>query len=148
MTTNSDVLPLLTTLGHAEDDSLQLCFPPEFSQELLALLDEQGIDHNTAAEFSAGSVEWIEVVKVLGDRAAGVGGGLAGLAAVISAFVHRDDKKIFRFERGGKEIETSAYSRKDLEKLLQAMPEKQAELDVHAEGARHLVGKQRLSTGP
>lgn len=133
MTTNSDVLPLLITLGHAEDDSLQLRFPPEYSEELLALLDEQGIDHNTAAEFSAGPVEWIEVVKVLSDSAVGVGvgGGLAGLAAVISAFVHRHDKKKIRFQRGGKEIEASAYSRKDLEKLLQAMPEKQAELDAH-----------------
>lgn len=131
MTTNSDVVPLLITLGHAEDDSLQFRFPPEYSEELLALLDEHGIDHNTAAEFSAGPVEWIEVVKVLGDSAAGVGGGLAGLAAVISAFVHRHDKKKFRFERGGKDIEASAYSRKDLEKLLRGMPEKQAELDAH-----------------
>lgn len=133
MTTNSDVVPLLITLGHAEDDSLQLRFPPEYSEELLALLDEQGIDHNTAAEFSAGPVEWIEVVKVLGDSAAGVGGGLAGLAAVISAFVHRHDNKKFRFERGGMDVEASAYSRKDLEKLLQAMPEKQAELDAHTQ---------------
>ena len=138
MTTNRDVVPLLITLGHAEDNSLQLRFPPEYSEELLALLDEQGIEHNTAAEFSAGPAEWIEVVKVLGDSAAGVGGGLVGLAAVISAFVRRHDKKKFRFERGGTEIEASAYSRKDLEKLLQAMPEKQAELDAHT---RKVLGR-------
>jgi hypothetical protein len=53
----SDLVPLIVSTGHVGSDSLQLRFPPEYADELLALLDEHGIDHNTALEFSAGPTE-------------------------------------------------------------------------------------------
>lgn len=133
MTTANKTIPLLITLGHAGDNSFNLRFPPEYGEEILSLLDDNGIEHNTALEMSAGPEEWIEVVNVLG-----VAGGLAGLAAVIKTFVHRHDGKRFVFKRGGAEIEASGYSAKKTERLLLKMQAEQAELDAET---RRVLGK-------
>lgn len=77
MNADGEVVPILITLGHLGDDSLQLWFPPEHGDEILRLLDEHGIDHNTAMEHSSGPTDWIEVVKVLGIAG---GGGVAPAA--------------------------------------------------------------------
>lgn len=137
-----DVIPIIVTLGHLEDDSLQLRFPPEYSDEILQLLDEQGIDHNTAAEFSAGPTDWIEVVKVLGLAASGAG-GLHGLAKVITAFVHRHDGKRFVFKRGGEVIDATGYSQAAIESMLQKMPAEQAALDEATRRAMGLDPKEQ-----
>lgn len=119
---------LLIGLGHVGEDSLELHLSPKYADEILALLDEHGIVHDTDAAFSAGPADWIEVVRVLGP-AVGSAGGVAGLGAVLSAFVHRHDKKRFVFSRGGQPVEASGYSRKDLRILLEKLPAEQAELD-------------------
>lgn len=128
MSRDKDVVPVLITLGHLGDDSLQLRFPPEYSDEILTLLDEQSIDHNTAVEFSAEPADWIEVVKVLGIAASSAG-GLHGLAKVITAFVHRHDGKQFVFTKGGETVDAKGYSQAAVETMLQQMPQQQAELD-------------------
>lgn len=125
MTAASETIPFLITLGHAGDDSFNLRFPPEYSEEILSLLDDNGIEHNTALEMSTGPEEWIEVINVLG-----VAGGLAGLAAVIKTFVHRHDGKRFVFKRGGSELEAFGFSEKETERLLLKMQAEQAELDA------------------
>lgn len=129
MTTSSDVLPLTISLGHVGDDSLQLRFPPEYSEEILSLLDEHGIQHNTAAEFSEGPSDWTEVIEVLAVGFTSVG-GLAGLAAVITAIAHRNDGKRLVIKKDGEEIEASGYSQRAVEEMLRDLPSKQAELDA------------------
>lgn len=128
MMSENEVVPLLITKD-MDDHSLQLRFPPEYSEELLALLDEQGISHNTALEHSAGPAEWIEIVEVLGVAFGGAG-GLAGLAAAISSFVRRNDGKRFVFKRGGVEVDSAGYSQADLEKLLRQVSARQQENDA------------------
>lgn len=125
---DSDLIPLLIVPGHLGDDTLRLRFPPEYAEEIVQLLDEHHIEHGTALELSATTVEWIEDVHVLGTGLAGVG-GLAGLAAVITAFVRRHDKKRFVFKRGGVEVDATGYSQKDLEKLLAKLPDEKARLE-------------------
>lgn len=129
MTSSAETIPLLITLGYPDDDSFNIRFPPEYSEEILSLLDSSGIGHNTAVEMSAGLGEWIEVVKVLGPFAAGAG-GLPGLAAVIKAIVHRHADKRFVLKRGGSEIEASGYSERQVQQLLLKLQAEQAELDV------------------
>ncbi|TFD12868.1 hypothetical protein E3T35_06155 [Cryobacterium sp. TMT1-2-2] len=135
MTADAETIPLRVTLGHTGDDSLNLRFPPEYGEELLSLLDENGIGHNTALEMSAGPAEWIEVVDVLG--AAGVT-GLAALAVVISKFGHRHDGKRFGLKIDGVEINADGYSVKEIEQLLKKLPPKQAELDAET---RRVLGR-------
>ena len=129
MSTDKEVVPILVTLGHLGDDSLQLRFPPEHSDEILKLLDEQGIDHNTAMEHSSDPTDWIEVVKVLGI-AAGSAGGLHGLAKVITAFVRRHDDKRFVFTKDGESVDAKGYSQQAVEAMLQKMPQEQSDLDA------------------
>ncbi|MBF4601896.1 hypothetical protein ITJ55_13855 [Frigoribacterium sp. VKM Ac-1396] len=129
MRTDNGVVPILVTLGHLGDDSLQLRFPPEHSDEILKLLDEHRVDHNTAAEFSADPTDWIEVVKVLGIAAGSVG-GLQGLAKVITAFVRRHDDKRFVFTKDGESVDAKGYSQRAVEAMLEKMPQEQAELDA------------------
>lgn len=128
MTASAEAIPFLVTLGYPGDNSFNLRFPPEYSEEVLSLLDINGIDHNTALEMSAGPAEWIEVVQVLGVGASSVG-GLAGLAAVIKAFVHRHNGKRFVLKRGEAEVEATGYSVKAIEQFLQKMQAEQAEVD-------------------
>ena len=133
MTAATETIPFLITLGHAGDDSFNLRFPPEYGEEILSLLDDNGIDHNTALEMSSGPEVWIEVVKVLG-----VTGGLAGLASVLKAFFHRHDGKRFVLKLGGSEMEAAGYSKKETEQLLLKMQADQAELDA---ATRRILGQ-------
>lgn len=57
---NNEVVPILVTLGHLGDDSLQLRFPSGHSDEILKLLDEHGIDHSTPIEHPSDPNAWIE----------------------------------------------------------------------------------------
>lgn len=129
MSTDKEVVPMLVTLGYLGDDSLQLRFPPEHSDEILKLLDEHGIDHNTAMEYSSDPTDWIEVVKVLGI-AAGSAGGLHGLAKVTTAFVRRHDGKRFMFTKDGEPVDAKGYSQQTVEAMLRKMPQEQADLDA------------------
>jgi hypothetical protein len=127
MTTDAAAIPLHVTLGIPGDESLNLRFPPEYEEEILSLLDEHGIDHNTALEMSAGPAEWIEVVKVLG--VVGPAAGLYALATVISKFCHRNDGKELNLKVDG-EVTATGYSVKEIERLFKHLPAKQAELDA------------------
>ncbi|MBF4622603.1 hypothetical protein [Clavibacter sp. VKM Ac-2542] len=127
MTTDEGTLTLRITLGHFNDDSLNMRFDPVYSEEIISLLDDHDIDHNTAAEFSAGPPEWIEVVQVLSPVGAA---GIWKLASVITAFSHRHEKKRLELEIDGNKIDARGYSAKDVDKLLKHLPEKQKDLDA------------------
>ncbi|MDQ0729091.1 hypothetical protein [Microbacterium sp. W4I20] len=120
--TDPEVVPLLITPGF--DGGFNLRFPEEYADEIKALLDDQGLSHSTAADFSDGVDLAIEAVKVLG-----VPGALAGLAAVIRIVVHRHDGKKFVLKRGDEEIQATGYSDKQVKDLIDEAARKQAELD-------------------
>lgn len=124
MTTSEEAVPFLVTLGPTADGSLILRFPPEYSDELLQLLDEHSLDHGTILEFSEGADLWIEGVRVLG-----AGGGLAALAVIIRTFVYRHAGKRFKLKRDGLEVEADGFSMEQVQKLLKESAEKQAEQD-------------------
>lgn len=123
MTGETEAIPILVTLGLPGNGTLDIRFPPQYEQEIRALLDEWDIRHGRVLEFSAGGELWIEAVRVLS-----VPGGLAALAAMLKAFMHRHDGK--RFVLNGEEIETAGLSRNEIEQLLQAVAKKQAQQDV------------------
>jgi len=72
-------------------------FPPAIVGQVLALLDEQGIEHGRVLERSADAELWVEAVKVLGTA----GGGLAALTTVITTIIKRHDGKRVLIERPG-----------------------------------------------
>jgi hypothetical protein len=142
MTTNMDVVPVLITLGHTDQGGIYLRFPPQYGNEIAALLDEYGIEHGTAAEFSAGPSDWIEFVRVftlIGATGVASTPALSGLAKVITAFVRRHDGKSFRFERDGEVVDSAGYSEKALERILSKLPERQAALDAATREAMGLT---------
>jgi hypothetical protein len=120
MTVSDDSIPLHTTFGPG-DGSLLVRFPPEYREEISALLDEYEISHGTVIELSAGVDLAIEAVHVLG-----AGGGLAALASVYKTFANRHANKRVVTEDGR---EIAGFSLKDTEKLLDDKAEKQAEID-------------------
>lgn len=138
MTADETSIPLFVTPGHEGDDSLMLRFPDEFSEEVLALLDEHGIEHGRAMEFSDGAELWIETVKVLGST-----GLLVTLASVIKTLVQRNDQKSFKLTREGFEVQADGYPAKKVDKWLQQLSEQQAELD-----AREREYRQGISSEP
>jgi hypothetical protein len=125
MTASEDVVPLIVTVGPTADGSLILRFPPEYSDELLALLDEHQLDHGTILEFSAGADEWIEAVKVLGPTS----GGLVALGIVIRTFVLRHAGKKFRLKRDGVEIDADGFSMQQVQQILKDTAMQQAVID-------------------
>lgn len=129
MTAETEPVPLLVTLGHVGGGSLNLRFPLEYREEILALLDENEIDHSTAVELSAGPNLWIEIVQVLagpGVTAAAMG----SLASVIKTIVRRHDGKKFVLKQGEFEVEATGYSEKAVEEFLKQRVRDQAEQDA------------------
>lgn len=97
------------------DGAISLRFPPEYADEVKLLLDEVGLSHSTAGEFSAGVELAIESVKVIG--ALGAGGSAFALASFYKTFAHRHDGKRVVIKAG--EIDVSGYSPRQLEKLIE-----------------------------
>jgi len=124
MTTGVETIPILVTHGHYGDGELYLRFPTEFESEILTLLDQNGIEHNTILEFSAGNELWIEAVKVLS-----VPGGLVALTSLLKTFVHRHDGKRVVLKRDGYEIEAAGFSETKTKLFLTQVGAEQAELD-------------------
>ncbi|WP_157008096.1 hypothetical protein [Agromyces laixinhei] len=127
---DDETIRLRVTTSFVQDaDSLELRFPPEYSDEIRALLDEHGIEHNTAAEFHANPQDWIEVVTGLGTAAGATSGGLLGLAAVIRAFMRRNDGKRVVLKNGELK-EAHGFSEREVEQLLDKSAKRQAELNA------------------
>jgi hypothetical protein len=114
-----DVLELYVTPAPPGDGALNLRMSPQIADEVRALLDEQGLDHSRAAEFSSGAELAIESVRFLGAA-----GGLAALASVINTMMRRHDGKRVLIERG--KFEASGFSEKAVKRLLEEMAEEQA----------------------
>lgn len=125
MSDDAEVIPLLVTLGHVEDDSLLLRFPSDYLPEIEQELDARGIGHGAVLEMSAGNDLWIEAVKVLS-----IPGGLAALASALRTFIQRHDGKKFVLERDGEKVEAAGISREELLELLQRLSEQQARRDA------------------
>ena len=133
MTADAESIPLLVTLGHSGDGMFNLRFPPEYRDEILSLLDDNGIEHGTIMEFSAGTDLAIEAVKFLG-----AGGGLVAVSLMIKTFVQRHNGKRVILKRGEFEIEVAGFSEKKTEQFLQTMATEQAQRDAEW---RRVVGK-------
>ncbi len=115
MTTADSSILLRITPGYWEGDELQLRFPPERQEEVLALLDEEGVEHNTGLEFSFGPAEWIENVTVLGGSA---GAALTGLSLVLHRFFTRNDGKSVELDVDGEVKKVTGFSPTQFRALL------------------------------
>lgn len=124
MTASAETIPFLVTFGFPRDGTLNLRFPPEHQEEILFLLDENGIEHGTILEFSADTQLAIEAVTVLLTA-----GGLAALASVYKTFVHRHDGKRVVLKRGEFEVEATGFSSKKTEDFLREIATEQLEVD-------------------
>jgi len=129
MTTQMETVPLLVTLGHVGGSGFVLRFPVEYSDEVLALLDENNIGHNTAMELSADQPLWLEVVEVLAVPGT-VTASLGALGSVIKTLVKRHDGKRFVLKRDEFEVEASGYSEEAVERFLEQRVRDQAKLDA------------------
>lgn len=92
---------------------------PEIADEVRTLLDESGLPHSQAAEFSTGPELVLEAVTVLSVAA----GGITSLAAVIK----RHDGKRFSIERDGEKIEAAGFSEQAVKRLVEKRASEQAE---------------------
>ena len=130
MTSDSATIPLLLTAGPAGSGSLNLRFPIAHVDEIKALLDDNGIEHSTAAEFSSGPEFAIEAVQVTqAIFAAGGAGTAAALASVYKTFAHRHDGKRVAISREG-DIDVSGYSKQQTEQIIEKHLADQAERDA------------------
>lgn len=120
-----EVIPILATPGSPGNDSFKLRFPVEYETEVLALLDEHGIEHGTVLEFSADTALAIEAVRVLGSA-----GGLAALVSFYKAFVQKHDGKRVTLKRGEFEFEAAGFSPKKTEQFLKQLALEQQTIDA------------------
>lgn len=141
--THDDTLELYVALGIPGHDSLTLRMTPEIADEVLALLDEHGLAHRLAMEFSAAPDLAAEAVRALGAA-----GGLAALASVINTMIKRHDTKRFVLERGGEKIEVAGYSEKAVEQLLEKRAQEQAQLDEEWKQKAGELPTQDTRSGP
>lgn len=116
MTTDSETIPLLLTAGPPGSGLLNLRFPPEYREEVQTLLDENGIEHSMAAEFSSGPELAIEAVQLVGG-ALGGGGIAVALTSFYKTFVHRHDNKSVSITKDG-DITVQGFSRKHTERII------------------------------
>ena len=117
------------------EGALILRVSPRIADELRTLLDEQGLDHSRAAEFSSGEELVLESVKALGAA-----GGLAALARVINAVARRHDGKRVLIERG--KFEASGFSEKTVRRLLEERAEEQAKNEAEWEHIKNQAASE------
>ncbi|WP_068476954.1 hypothetical protein [Pseudoclavibacter helvolus] len=128
MTDHSSALLLRITLGYPGGDELQLRFSGAHRAEILALLDEEGLQHNTGAEFAFGPAEWIENVDV-GVLTASGGAALTSLAVVVHRFLRRHDGKHVELDVDGNLVKATGFSAKEVAQLMEDLPRRKTERD-------------------
>jgi hypothetical protein len=127
---DAEILELYVSLGSVGGDDLTLRMSPVIVRQVLALLDEQGLEHGRVLERSANAELWVEAVKVLGAA----GGGLVALTTVITTIIKRHDGKRVLIERpGGAKTELEGYSEKEVERFLHQRVEDQKARDAEVE---------------
>ena len=144
MAADSAPIPLLLTAGPVGSGELNLRFPYEYTDEIQALLDDNGIEHSAAAEFSSGVELAIEAVKVVAT-AGGSAGVAAALASVYKTFTHRHDGRRVTISNDG-DIDVSGYSKKDTEQIIEKQVTEQAKRD--ADWFRSIGGETPTSSDP
>ncbi|MGH3998129.1 MAG: hypothetical protein ACRDTJ_11775, partial [Pseudonocardiaceae bacterium] len=108
--------------GAGSDGTLDLRMTPAIADEVRTLLDEHGLTHSQAAEFSSSPELAIEAVEALRTL-----GGLTALAAVINAFLKRNDGKHIVLEPD--RTEAKGYSKKEIEQIIEKQAQAQREVD-------------------
>lgn len=122
----NEIIKLYVTVGPPGEGALILRISPEAAGEVRALLDEQGLEHSQAAEFSLGPELALESVVAL----ASAGGG-AALATVINTFIKRNAGKRVLLEPDRETYE--GYSEKDVKRLIESRAKAQAEREAEWE---------------
>lgn len=135
--TRHETIEVLVTVSTPGDGALDLRVSPRYHEELRGLLDEHGIAHSTALEFSAGTGLAIEVVQVL------QAGGLAGLTTVLVTFIRRHKGKRFIMDPDGR-IEAGGYPEREVRDLIDHVAAKQRERDAEWDRIKGGSGQQPL----
>lgn len=91
--------------------TLTLRVSPAYRKDLEGFLDEQAVHHSDILEFS-------QTTEPLWAYALSVSGGVGGIAAAISAFLHRHRFKEFKANVVEGTIDVKGVSVEDMERLL------------------------------
>lgn len=96
--------------GHTESGELDVRVSPEAADEMRSDLEAEGIFTGNILEFSAA-----QQLAILGASILGGGGGLA---AALTAFLHRNRHKAVSFRRGDIEVQVSGHSEEASKRLI------------------------------
>ncbi len=114
MTARAATVTFSITPGYPGDGTLNLGFPSEYEDELLSLLDEFDVPHESVLAHSDAADVLIEAFRVLGT-----GGGVAGTTAAVASIV----KTIMQRNAGKRVVldgvEIDGFSEKAIERILQ-----------------------------
>ena len=114
--------------GYPSDEMIKLRISPESKYELAELLEAEGFHAGEIIELSAGGD-----LAILGIQAIAAGGGMVGLAAVLSAFFGKNKHKKVTVTVGNTTVEVQGMSdeksKKTMCELLGRVAQQQRELD-------------------
>lgn len=96
---------------------------PEIAEEIRTLLDEHGLEHSQAAEFSSGAELALESVGMVSSA-----GGAAALAAVIITFIKRHANKRVILERDRESY--VGYSEDEVKRLIEERAKSQTDREA------------------
>lgn len=125
---DADVLKLYVTQAPPGDGDLNLRMSPFIADEVRSLLDEKGLAHSRAGQFSSGAQLALEAVQVL-EGLKDVGGS-AALAWVITTFLTRHKGKKVVLSEDGRVREVSDYSASEVMEIVRAAGQRQAVIEA------------------
>lgn len=104
--------PVRVRLDHGYPGDLTLCLrvSPDAAPEIRELMEAQGVFSGEILEHAAGP----ELIVLAGSFA----GGLGGLAAVLTAYFHRNRHKSITFSAGDESMELKGYSDDEAKSLI------------------------------
>lgn len=101
---------VLLELGHTGDQTFNVRVSPHAAAEMRALMEAEGVYSGGVLEHSAGS----ELAILAGSFV----GGLGGLAAVLKAYVHRNQHKSITFSHGEESVLLQGYGEEEAKRLI------------------------------
>jgi hypothetical protein len=108
----SDEITVSLRPGHIGSESpVDIKITPDYADDLAAMLDDAGLGHSEAVEFSATD----EVLRIL---AVSTGTG-AAVAQVLRAFYHRHQSKRFDFSSNGTKITVQGGTVEEFERAVE-----------------------------
>jgi len=126
-----------------DEDGITIYVTPDVAEDLKADLEASGYKTSWGLEFAFGAEDLIIAIASVATAA----GGLGGLAAVLTAFFHKNQHRSITMKSGDNEITLTGLAKGETEAIVQTLIDRVAEQQKALDDSWHRILEETEDPG-